>query len=847
MIRSAAILALLALPGSLAAQVRVSVPRLQAAGSVPSVPYGSLRLSQGSSLGSLPGSVLPSGSLGAVPSAEVPGSQAMPGDGFAAPSMAEVPSLPVEAASPAALPTEAGAAAAIGQLHELAAWLAAPAAKSGSAEAGRAFDGKEKLSDLVEGPEAVEEETVTRETAEPAVETMDLWVTGKGVKKPLVKSQVYAVMRTVRGAPSLRYWKKFAKGTPVRILLGNSTLFVSRVEKSGVKKVKDLVKKDLEGILPASTLKRKTIAQLRRQVIADLRARETRAAMYSGRAGAIITPETQVSLVRFMSYGDAQALPENSDSPTAEPRARRTVAIPAGLADSSRFLPKVVFLDLRGIQGPLSYDVIEDIGKLMKAGVYFVLLSEKPVQGPGSIEEVLTGALTNRQRDGVTRYKMFSLGLNGNEFAKYEGRFPRALPFTRFEGRDLDVMKHAAAALGGTVVQSFAKEVVVSLPKGADSAAFQAEFARQFKAFSVPSSGYDAALTTVRGRTSLVLRPNSLASAFPALLEALREDENLYVNESDIMMVSADAGLLAALPGAVKPSTLMPASSAEDLLETSLAAMLGSYRENKPGDFAASASKIGAFKKGYLSSGGDGGNVYMFMGHVMHSAFNWAVWAYRNTGVFPGPEALVARAQLIWKHEDAERSKNLLRGSGESMADHQATMELRMRTMHAIVADIVKKFPIVIGTELPNLRVFERYKKGELQARDILRMVYDFVAARETPEGLEVMIVDFKTGQTKTNQTFDKDVQVQLYDLVPRLAWSTLATPYGVSGALRKVAKVGVLFVYPSEMKEAQLTEWTRLKYEKFLRGVMNRMRKASQPAKPKEEGKPAAKKKTTR
>ncbi|MBI5881680.1 MAG: PD-(D/E)XK nuclease family protein [Elusimicrobia bacterium] len=810
-----------AFPGILAAQVRTAVPRLQPMGSVPSVSYGAFKLNGQPGVGAVPSLTLPSASMPGV-------SVAAP---FAMPSVAMAPAL----AAPAAVTLD--------QLHDLAASVAAPAAKGSAADAGRAFDGKEKLEDAIEGPEAVEAETVTREVADPVQETLELWVSGKGVKKPLMKSQVFGIMRTVRGNPSLRYWQKFVKGAPIRVLLGNSTLFTSRVVDSRVKKVKALTKKDLEGILPASTLKRKTIVQLRRSVMTDLRAREARASMYSGRAGAVITPETEVSLIHFMPYGEAAALPENSENAPADPRPRRPVTIPAGLADSSRFLPKVVFLDLRGVQGPLSYDVIEDIGKLMKAGVYFVFLSEKPVQGPGSIESQITGSLTPRQRDQVTRYKLFSLGLDGNEFAKYEGRFAKSLPFARFEGRDLDVMKHAALSLGGSVAQSFGKEVIVSLPKGADAKAFQAEFEAQLAGFSVPAKGYSFTQGRVKGKPSLIVRPHTLATAFPMLLESLREDESLFVNESDIMVISADAGLLAALPGAVKPAAHMPGASSPDLLETSLAAMLGSYRENLPGDFAASASKIGAFKKGYLSAGGGGGNIYMFMGHVMHSAFNWAVWAYRNTGVLPDADALVRKALAIWAREDAERSKNLMTHPGESMADHQATMELRMRTMHAMVADIVKAYPIVIGTELPNLRVFERYKKGALAARDVLRMVYDFVVARETPEGLEVVVVDFKTGQTKSNQTFDKDVQVQLYDLVPRLAWPTLSAPYGVGGALSKVVKVGVLFVYPSEMKEAKLTEWTRLKYEKYLRGVMGRMRKASSPAKPKEAGKPAAKK----
>ncbi|MBI5209384.1 MAG: hypothetical protein HY927_05355 [Elusimicrobia bacterium] len=819
---------------TVSAQVRAVSPKLQTGGAIPAVSYGAVRSNP--TVGSAPalslsaGRPLPMLSGGGTPKPETPGL----GSPFSLPA---VPGSPVVRGEAAVLPAQVpGAVAPVAQaptsvdeLHAMAAQLAAPA-ESADGSLGRRFDGSAALGDAVEGPESIEAETVTREVAEGAPETMDLWMSGKGIKKPVVKSDIYGTLRVVRGPGSRRYWEKFQKGTPVRILLGNSTLFVSRVEGFQIKKVKQLTKRDLEGIIPLRTLRSKNIGQLRRAVIADLRARELRAAAY-GTAASVITEDSEVSLVKFMSYGEARALPENSDNPTAEPRVRKPVAIPAALSGIHKYLPKIVLLDMRTLQGPLSYDLIEDIGKLMKAGVYFVLLSEKPVQGPGSIEEQLTKGLTSRQRDQITRYKLFSLGLGGNEFAGYEGRFPKSLSFARFEWRDIDIMKHVAATLGGGVLQSFAKEMVFSLPQGADAQAFAARFEAELRKFAVPSSGYSLSMGRAKGKPAMIVRPHSLTSALPALLEALREDENLYANESDLMVISRDEGVLKALPRAVKPVEHSPGLQGADLAEMALAAMLGSYRENLPGDFAASASKIASFQKDKYRLGGDFYNIFMFMGHVIHASFNWAVWTYRNTGVFPDADAMVAQAQRIWGKADAERTRNLINKSGQSMGDHRSTMELRVRTMHAMVADLVTKYPIVIGTELPNLRVFERFKKGQVVARDVLRLVYDFVVARETPEGLELLVVDFKTGQSKTNQTLDKDVQVQLYDLVPRLSWKDIGVPYGVTGALKKVAKVGVVFVFTSEMKEARLTEWTRLKYEKFLRSVVNRMRKHSQPA----------------
>jgi hypothetical protein len=153
--------------------------------------------------------------------------------------------------------------------------------------------------------------------------------------------------------------------------------------------------------------------------------------------------------------------------------------------------------------------------------------------------------------------------------------------------------------------------------------------------------------------------------------------------------------------------------------------------------------------------------------------------------------------------------------------------------MHAVAADILKVYPIAVGTELSNMLVFDNYKKGAPDNRDILRLIFDFVVARETPNGLEVGIVDFKTGQTPTLQNLEKDVQVQLYDLAVRKMWPTLSVPYGATGERRKVADYMIRFIYPSAGYQPILNEWTRIKYERFLRNVMNRIRKHNAPPKP--------------
>jgi hypothetical protein len=360
----------------------------------------------------------------------------------------------------------------------------------------------------------------------------------------------------------------------------------------------------------------------------------------------------------------------------------------------------------------------------------------------------------------------------------------------------------------------------------------------------VPVDGWSVSVAD--GKVSV--RPQSLAKAVPYMLEKLREHEGLYVNHSDIMTISSEADLRAALKGSIETASLLPQTGA-DLADASLAALLGPYRENLPGDLAASASKITSFmhdpnRTGY---GGSRGNIYMMMGHVMHSAFNWAVWKYRNEGVFPSAEDTIVEAKKIWDREEAEREGNALDRPGEQIAGFYEVMQGRLKTMHAVAADMLKVYPIAVGTELTNMLVFDNFKKGVPDNRDILRLIFDFVVARETPEGLEVVIVDFKTGQTPTLQNLEKDVQVQLYDTAVRKMWPTLSLPYGGTGEAKKVADYKIRFIYPSAGYQPMLNEWTRIKFERFLRNVMNRIRRHNAPPAPADAKKPAKKRKAAK
>ncbi|MBI3566568.1 MAG: PD-(D/E)XK nuclease family protein, partial [Elusimicrobia bacterium] len=548
-------------------------------------------------------------------------------------------------------------------------------------------------------------------------------------------------------------------------------------------------------------------------------------------------------VVRFLSATKARELPENKDESAYPVAPRAEARIPEGLRGLNHQLPKVVFLDMRLFPNGVPYPLIEDMSKLMKTGVYFVLFSDKPNGVVGSVDELLTRQLTVKQRDQISRYKMLILSDDGNSLTGHSGNFARPLPSQRFTPQQLEMMSFVAMAKTRYASVDFkSTRFEVELAKGADAERAKTDLLEGMRGMRLDPDAWLWSVTERGGRAVITARPQSLVSALPHLFEVMREDEGLFVNPSDVMLISRDAGLTAALPGAVLPAQHL-GSEGEAFADESLASLLGPYRVNQPGDLAASASKISSFLQGRTGGGFDGGNVYMMTGHVMHSAFNWAVWVYRNTGKLPTAEETVATARKIWEVEVGKGTgKNLLGRPGESLAGLYETVEQRLRAMHQIAEDVLKVYPIAVGTELPNLVVADRLKKGgAADHRDVFRLIFDFVVARETKDGkLEVVIVDFKTGQVPTLQNLEKDTQVQLYDLLVRRMWPTMRLPYGGTGAFREVADYKLNFLYTAGAYQPSLNDWSRLKFDKFLKNVMNRIRNFNNPKPPKDDAKKA-------
>ncbi|MFI5347193.1 MAG: PD-(D/E)XK nuclease family protein [Elusimicrobiota bacterium] len=709
---------------------------------------------------------------------------------------------------------------------------------SGAAAAGQAFDGasgKNAAAAPADADVEVPEELPT-DTAEAAPQMLEMFVTRES-KLGVKKGQLNVNVGLIKGKGSEWYWNKFQKGMTIALKSGSQTMFVTKVEQAKTMKIASLQRRDFEGLFSAQRMAGKTIYQLRRALIQDLKDRQAR----KPGAPTPVSSQSEVRVVRFLSSVKARALPENRDESAYPAAPRAEISLPAPLQGLNHLLPKTVILDMRLFPNGVPYPLIEDMTKLMKTGVYFVLLSDKPNAGPGSVEDLLTKKLSIRQRDGISRYKMVILSDDGNSLSGYTGNFSKPLPSVRFTSQQLEMLSFVAASQGA-VVEMRSTIVEAVFKKGVDVAAAKAALIAGLRGMRLEPDQWQWTVSERDGKPVLTIRPQNLISALPHLLEVMREHEGVYANNSDLMVISRDPALLGALPGSVQPASHL-ASDGERFADESLASLLGPYRVNQPGDLAASASKISSFIQNPNRGFGDFGNIYMMTGHIMHSAFNWAVWKYRNTGVLPTAEETVEVARGIWEHEARGSAKNLLGRPGESLAGFYETVEMRLRAMHQIAADVLKVYPIAVGTELPNMVVLDRYKKGSVDGRDIFRLIFDFVVARKGADGkLEIVIVDFKTGQVPTLQSLEKDTQVQLYDLLVRKMWKELPLPYGGTGEKAEVSDYKLNFLYTAGAYQPTLNDWSRLKFDKFLKNVMNRIRRHNAPPASKKDAKGSTK-----
>ncbi|MBI5595575.1 MAG: hypothetical protein HY928_05730 [Elusimicrobia bacterium] len=735
--------------------------------------------------------------------------------------------------------------------------FAAPAAR-GSAQLGARLDAffdssragaalnavapKNADDDSMEAPEATASEAADF-APNGSEETLDLWV-GKSARTKLYNSQVSASIRLINNKGSAWFWGKYQAELPVRVVSGGRMLFVTRITEAHTKKVKDLDLRDLKAYFGGRVARaeegvseKALTEKLRSRLLSELRFKAGR----NANAPKVIGSDSEVRVLHYLPYRQAQHLPENDAEPTPAVRPRNPVSVPETLKALSRMLPRVVLVDLRLLGDKIPFDLLEDMGKLEKAGVTFVLLTDKPQE---DVERMIERGVTLQQRDDVVRWKLLSLSNDGNTLYGYSGSFPKLLASRSFEPHQQAVIRTGAAAASpeGAVVEDKAYGLTMRPKKGVTAEALKAALERNIVRFGLPSASFAVAVNqdgTVR------VRPGTLEDSMGWLTQQLEAEQGIYSNPEQVLSVTQNAAVQAALPGSVHASAEMKATPASEQVETALAALLGSYRENRQGDLVASASSIKAFKQKrfYDSGGGSDMRIYMLLGHVAHTTFDWAMQVYNKTGVLPPYEELQAKAHAIWEKENIEATVHLMEKPRERALGYRDSMDARMRTMYIELQEAVKLYPISMGTELPNLMVVERFDKaGRPTHRDIFRGLYDLVLARRVAGGLDVMIGDFKTGQTPALQHMLKDVQVLLYDFFSRAMWQTLSASYSVLGAFEPVVRRSLGFIYPRGMQGVSIGEFDRLPFEGLLANVMNGMRKRKGVKTPETIAKEAAK-----
>ncbi len=792
------------------------------------------------------------------PAAVTPAARAMAALPGAAVPMANPSRTAAPAAAAAVLPEAAPAQNAAGQTvpaafaaaaarsnavtETVGRLFAAPAAR-GSAQMGTKlgsfFDSSRVAGQDVNGVTAKAEADDTPEVTAAegadfapngAAETLDLWV-GKAARSKLYDSQVSASIRLINNKGSAWFWGKYQKELPVRVVSGGRMLFVTRIVEAETKKVKDLDLRDLKAYYGARIARAENgmseaalTAKLRQRLLAEVRGKAAR----NPNSPKVISLDSEVRVLHYLSYRQAQHLAENNAEPTPAVRPRNPVNVPAKLEPLSRMLPRVVMVDLRGAGDKIPFDLLEDMGKLEKSGVTFVMLTDKPQE---EVERMIERGVTLAQRDDVVRWKLLSLSNDGNTLYGYSGSFAKLLASRRFEPYQQAIIRTAAeaAAPEGVIIEDKAFGLSMRPKRGVSPTDLSAALARQLARFGLPADAYSMTTVEVDGQPAVRVRPGTLANSTDWLLKQLQVEQGIYLNQENILTVTDDAAIRAALPKSIHAAQEMPGVAPAERVETALAALLGPYRENRQGDLVASASSIKSFKakRFYESGGGSDMRIYMLLGHVAHTAFDWAMMVYNDTGKMPPVEALLAKAHEIWEKENIEATVHLMEKSRERSLGYRDSMDARMQTMYLELEQAVKLYPLSLGTELPNLMVVERFNKaGEPTHRDIFRGLYDLVLARRVEGGLDVMIGDFKTGQTPALQHMLKDVQVLLYDFFSRVMWETLAVPYTVLGPLENVVRRSLGFIYPRGMQGVSISEFDRLPFENLLANVMNGMRK---------------------
>ncbi len=855
----------------------VSVPFAGPAGVVPA-------------LGSLPVAVLsaPAAAPAPSPSAAARTAAAAPALSAAAASAA----VPAAAAPAAAAPVSAPSADAAPASPAGAAPAAAPAAKAAGARApalgalsfgaadvdGAArFDGAalspalEPATSAVPEPELAQAERAEEGENLPQRPQLSFQPAAKAALHALdAGAALYGTMKLVKDSPFSRdYWNQYSKGAEIDVVIRGEAVFSrpTKITFAATKRIGDLTREDFQGTVPAHMLQ-VGVKELRRVLIANLEENRKRWSPEQPQ----VSLDSKVRVVKFQTYLDLfrEANGPNSVPAPEVPTARTPLKVKAegALERMSYVLPRAVYLDLDMFDGPVPKDLLADMAKLQRTGVYFVALSRKPYAEVGAIKDKLVKQLSAYQLSVLMPIRFLMVTDDGAVISELpRGGSPVALDVVRFSPAEIDVLR-AAAARGAEQIGVRPRAVTevrqpplvdtgdnpfnhgkpafvrpdprvryeAILPKMTEAqfadwrAAFDGVLAAQglkvlFRATALPD-----------GRRSVVITRTDLAGSMRRLGEALGEKFALYMNPGDALVLTRDPALMAANPKSLDFGKITGLQGA-DLAENALGLMLGEHRDNVEGDLSGSATRIISFSRDrhrYLSEAliqvdMEEQNINFFSGHVVHAAEDWLIWKVQN-GEIPTKEEFSRHLRDHWNAGMREFKAVGMPPAHLSEGWLNASLT-RALSMYDIVVATKKRGEIIAGSEIPNFFVLKDYERrtGRLKRRYTLHTIFDFIALRPDPNRpghATLVIYDFKTGPAKTRPKLNKDVQVLTYALFAHEKWvgKKFPAPYFAGDKGYVIDDVSVEFIYNKKLQPTDVTRWSLDGVRRKIIGTLNRI-----------------------
>lgn len=666
---------------------------------------------------------------------------------------------------------------------------------------------------------------------------------------------IYGQMRTVYSNPGSRnYWNQFKKGAEIDVVSKGESVFgrTTKVTRAYTKPIGKLTREDFKGTIPAFKLKA-PIRELRQELIRSLE--DSRSVWHPN--AEVTSLKTTVRVVKFQSFLELYRQTHGKDSkpPVEEPVKRAPLSVkPEGaLAPLASFLPRAVFLDLDLFDGPVSKDLVADMAKLQRTGVYFVAFSRKPYAEAGSVKDKFIAQLSSYHLSTLLPIRFMAVTDDGAVISMFpKGGSVEPIDVDAFSDGEMDVLRDAASkafeaawvapravsevrqpAIDEQVDQfpglssrprAEHKDPQVRYELSFSKTVGEAPFEAWLSAFKkrLVSQGMNVAVTIDKqadGSRRVSVRRTSLEGAMPRLVEALGREYGLYLNPNDVLVLSKDPRLTSYNPHL--DFSALTGLNGSDMAENALGLLLGEHRDNEPGDLAGSASRIASFTRDrarYLSEilieqSKDEMQINFFSGHVVHAVNDWLVHQLQ-LGVVPTKEEYAAELFRRWDAGLRER-KALPLPKGESMKGWLRESTARGLSMYDKIVAAYDRHEVLIGTEIPNFFMLKDYerKTGNVKRRYILHTIFDFIALRPDPKKpghATLVIYDFKTGPAQSRQKLDHDVQVLTYALFANRNWvgKRFPAPYfsGKDGFM--IDRASVEFIYNGIKQPTTQRSW---------------------------------------